>query len=123
MQSKEMGGGEDFDDADFGMGDDFEAEDVYEQRAFEQGGDSDDEEDDDIGGIDILGDVKQAEQFATHAQPARRSTGAVEEQKIADVNIDEFNTAALDDLLGGGAPQRSSDTMVNPSTGPDLLDT
>ena len=53
----------------------------------------------------------------------RRSTGAVEEQKIQDVNIDEFNTAALDDLLGGGAPQRSSDTMVNPSTGPDLLDT
>ena len=67
MQSKEMGGGEDFDDADFGMGDDFEAEDVYENRGFEQGGDSDDEEDDDIGGIDILGDVKQAEQFATHS--------------------------------------------------------
>ena len=47
----------------------------------------------------------------------------MEEQKIQDVKIDEFNTAALDDLLGGGAPQRSSDTMVNPSTGPDLLDT
>ena len=127
MQNKEYGGAEeDFDAADFGMGgDDFEAEDVYENRGFEQGGDSDEEDDDDIGGIDILGDVKQAEQFATHAGPgpSRRSTGAVEEQKVADVNLDEFNTAALDDLLGGGAPQRSSDTMVNPSSGPGLLDT
>lgn len=61
MQSKEMGGAEDFDDADFGMGEEFEAEDVYENRGFEQGGDSDDDDDDDIGGIDILGDVKQAE--------------------------------------------------------------
>lgn len=59
MQSKEMGGQDDFDDEDFGMGDDFEAEDVYENRKFDQGGeDSEDDDDDDIGGIDILGDVK-----------------------------------------------------------------
>ena len=53
----------------------------------------------------------------------RRSTGAVEEQKVGDVNIDEFNTAALDDLLGGGAPQRSSDPSGMPDSGPGLLDT
>ena len=102
MKTKEMGGAqdEDFDAADFGMGEGFEAEDVYENRGFEQGGDSDDDDDEDIGGIDILGDVKQAEQFAT-AAPARRSTGAVmEEQKIGDVDINEFSTTALDDLLG-----------------------
>lgn len=75
----------------------------------------DDEDSDDDYQFDILGDVKKQEQMASVSggKYSRKSVGGGRKDKI---QVDDFNTAALDDLLGGGAPPaRRSDTMVAPS--------
>ena len=108
--------GEEVDDdqyADFDLGEqDYkEYDNAYEERKQQFDGEEDDDEDSDDYGVDILADVKAAEEFATHSQPQRSGTMTqkIEEEKI---HIDEYNTAALDDLLGGGeAPQRSATTV------------
>lgn len=106
-----MGGQEDFAEFD---------EQMDNRQQFAEDPDSA-EEDYDYGGIDLLSDVKEAERYATHAAPARRSTGAVEEEKIEGIDINDYNTAALDDLLEGPKPQRSSATVVEQKS--DLLQT
>jgi hypothetical protein len=109
-----MDGAGDFEDEDFDMGgqEDFAEfdEQMDNRQQFAEDPDSADE-DYDLGGIDILSDVREAERYATQA-PVRRSTGAVEEEKIEGIDINDYNTAALDDLLEGPKPQRSSATVV-----------
>ena len=106
-------------------------DDDYENR--KQFQDDDDDSDDEDLDVDILADVKRAEEFATASQPSRASSMAGEEEKI---NIDQFNTAALDDLLGnaisdtmGRDPQPADDVFAGenqysqstPSDGNDLM--
>ena len=64
-----------------------------------------------------MADVKRAEEFATASQPSSsgRATGSEEEK----INIDQFNTAALDDLLGNAM----ADTMAQASSNDDVFAT
>jgi hypothetical protein len=54
-------------------------------------------------GVDLLAADKEAEAFATHSNAGRKSQPRHFEEEKIDIN--QFNTAALDDLLGGGEPQ------------------
>ena len=59
--------------------------------------------------FDLLSDVKKQEQMASvHGGPKRGQTTVQKKQKI---KVDDFNTAALDDLLGGSEPIPRSETV------------
>ncbi len=65
--------------------------------------------------FDLLGDVKKQEQMASvsGARGSRKSVGGARKERI---QVDDFNTAALDDLLGGEAPPpKRSETMAAPA--------
>ena len=109
LKDKESGGGYD-DDEDFG-----ETVPEFEEQKndFAEEDEKDDDEDsDDEYNFDILGDVKKQEQMASvHA--GGRSRGKTQAApKKERIVVDDFNTAALDDLLGAGEPKpQKSSTM------------
>ena len=116
LKDKESGG-DGF--ADDGFGDDHFVEEMpeFEDQEKDDFGvdeykEEDDEDSDDEYQFDLLGDIKKQEQMASvHAgggYRGRRTVAAA--PKREKIQVDDFNTAALDDLLGGGEappPQRS----------------
>lgn len=69
----------------------------------------DDEDSDDDYNFDILGDARKQEQMASVHGAKRSGTVANKNQKI---KVDDFNTAALDDLLAGEEkPPARSETV------------
>lgn len=126
--------GDDLDEYDdFDLGDqmpdnqDFDDYDAQLEDRNQNFGDGKDEDSDDD--IDILADVRQAEEFATHSgarsAPKRvdlrkRGGQQMEEQKI---QIDDYNTAALDDLLAGDEPQRSQSDLIGNDAPPSDVHT
>lgn len=116
LKDKEAGGDGFIDDDD-----DF-AEEMPEFEDEDKGGFADEykeEEDeadsDDDYQFDLLGDVKKQEQMASvhGGKVSRRSVGGAKKERI---QVDDFNTAALDDLLGGEAAQiKRSGTVAAPS--------
>lgn len=114
LKDKEAGGDGFLDDDD-----DFAEEmpdfEDQEKGGFDEYKEEDEENSDDDYQFDILGDVKKQEQMASVSggKISRKSTGMNKRDKI---QIDDFNTAALDDLLGGEAPPpKRSETMVSSS--------
>ena len=69
---------------------------------------SDDENSDEDYQFDLLSDVKKQEEMASvHNAPKRGKTMAAKKEKI---KVDDFNTAALDELLGAPEPAQRQKT-------------
>ena len=109
LKEKESGG-DNFDEDDGSVGGEVmpEFEDVkYKEDDDEK--DSDGENSDDDYQFDLLSDVKKQEQMASvHGVPKRGQTTVQKKQKI---RVDDFNTAALDDLLGSSEPMARAGTV------------
>jgi hypothetical protein len=56
--------------------------------------------------MDILADVRKAEEFVTNQSQASRSN-TQKQRGLQKINIDEFKTEALDDLFGTVSNQPS----------------
>lgn len=113
LRDKEAGG---FDGAEDSFGDEMpefdDAHDVGAIRDDEYKEEEDDDEySDDDYDFDLLGEIKKQEEMASvhgSAAPRRGKTMAVKKEKI---KVDDFNTAALDDLLGESNPPSRSETI------------
>jgi len=117
LQDKEAGGdGYIEDDGDFA--EEMPEFEDQEKAAFgdeDEYKDGEEEDSDDDYQFDLLGEVKKAEQMAsTHGGGRRKTTTNI--PKKEKIQVDDFNTAALDDLLGGGIaekpPQRSGTVKI-----------
>jgi hypothetical protein len=102
LKDKESGGGGFEDDEDFGE----EAPEFEEQN--NDFADDDDKDDDNEGDsddeyqFDLLSDVKKQEQMASVSGGNRNRGKTQVFQPKGRIVVDDFNTAALDDLLGAG---------------------
>lgn len=123
LRDKETGGsgfGGDDGYGDEGFGDEVpEFEDPVDRADFEEDKDDDGEDSDEDYQFDLLSDAKKQEQMASvHGAPRRGHT--MMPPKKEKIKVDDFNTAALDDLLGGGnKPGRKSDIPRTSSNQPE----
>jgi len=104
-------GGDDYMNDEEGFAEEVpEFEDQEVRRDFEDEKDDEGEDSDDDYQFDLLSEAKKIEQMASVSGVKKRNT--MMPPKKEKIKVDDFNTAALDDLLGGGAappkqPQRS----------------
>lgn len=111
MKDKESGGYDEDQEGSFGeeihevVDQDVGGHHDYEDEKAEEGEDSDDDYN-----FDILGDVKKQEEMAS-VHGAKRSATIAGPKKKEKIRVDDFNTAALDDLLGGDKPATRSETV------------
>lgn len=109
LKDKEAGNN-DYDNDDSVGGDAVpEFEEVRQKYDEDQKDSDDDNNSDEDYQFDLLSDIKKQEQMASvHGGPKRGQTTVQKKQKI---KVDDFNTAALDDLLGGAEPVARSETV------------
>jgi hypothetical protein len=101
LKDKEAGGdGDEFGDEDFGDEMPEFREPEFKNEFMEEAKDSDDGDSDEDYQFDLLGDVKKQEQMASVHGAKRSNTMSSNSSKKQRIKVDEFNTAALDDLLG-----------------------
>lgn len=121
LKDKESGGDGFMEDD--GLGDDIENlpefEDQEVKRDYSEDEKEEEDSDDDYQ-FDLLGDIKKQEEMASVHGAKKRNTVA-QPQRREKIQVDDFNTAALDDLLGGAQPkpERSGTMVPQSSTNPD----
>ena len=113
MKDKERGGFDEDQEGSFGdeMPDLDGQEDVGRHDDYDEA--KDDEDSDDDYNFDILGDARKQEQMASVHGAKRSGTVISKKQKI---KVDDFNTAALDDLLAGEEKPPARSETVKAST-------
>jgi hypothetical protein len=114
LKDKEAGGGDFEDDEDFGDEMPEFNEPEFKPEFNDEEKDNDEEDSDEDYNFDLLGDIKKQEQMASVHGAKRSKTMKGGPTKI---KVDEFNTAALDDLLGNQEVQRHNraETMHAPA--------
>jgi hypothetical protein len=121
MKDNERGGFDEDQDGSFGDEmPDLDGQDANQQDNYYDEAKEDEDEGDSDGdyNFDILGDARKIEQMASVHGSKRSATMVGKSQKI---KVDDFNTAALDDLLAGEVkpPMRSETTKQTSHAGND----